>query len=111
MLIIFYGLLILLAIMMILATIVGIGIKPHVNWFAGLLWYVLSFLGSMSIGLYLLVFPFVLWTLALAHTFGLTKNRENKGVFIAIGILLWIVCITTIDDVYLFYPFKWLLNF
>jgi len=108
--IIFYGLLIIVVITMILATIVGIGIKPYVGWFAGLVWYILSFLGSMSIGLYLLVFPFVLWTLSLAHTFGLIKNRKDKGLYITIGLILWIVSMTTIDDVYLFYPFKLLLN-
>jgi hypothetical protein len=39
-------------------------------WLAGLIMYVVSFLGSLSIGLYLLVFPFVLWILAIGHLVG-----------------------------------------
>jgi hypothetical protein len=102
--IIFYG----LVILGVLTTIVGITVKPKLCWLAGILWYGASFLGSMSIGLYLLIFPFTLWSLAFAHTFRLIKKPSNTGLFIGIGILLWIVSITIIDDYWLFFPISWL---
>ncbi|WP_409345868.1 hypothetical protein [Paenibacillus sp. MBLB4367] len=102
--IIFYG----LVILAVLATIIGITVKPKICWLAGIIWYVASFLGSMSIGLYLLIIPFTLWSLAFAHTFRLIKKPLNTGLFIVIGILLWIVSITIIDDYWLFFPISWL---
>lgn len=79
-------------------------------WFAGILLYVASFLGSMSIGLYIFVFPIVLWTFAIASTFRLIGNSFSKALFIGIGVLLWIVSITLVDDYWLFFPFHWLLG-
>lgn len=77
-------------------------------WLAGLLMYIASFLGSWSIGVYLLVFPFVLWILALAHSFGWVKKYWHNAPFTAIGIILWYLSITNIDDYWLFIPFSWL---
>jgi hypothetical protein len=75
---------------------------------AGLLMYIVSFLGSWSIGLYLLVFPFVLWILAFAHFFGWLKGYWQNALFTAIGIMLWYLSITNIDDYWLFFPISWL---
>lgn len=108
--IIFYGLVILAVITIFLTTIVGITVKPKLCWLVGILWYVASFLGSMSIGLYLLVLPFTLWTLAFAHTFRLIKKPSNTGLVVVVGILLWIVSIIIIDDYWLFFPFTRLLG-
>ncbi len=48
--------------------------------------YIVSFLGSWSVGLYLLVFPFVLWILALAHSFGVVKKYWQNLLLAIIGI-------------------------
>lgn len=79
-----------------------------IYWLAGLVMYIVSFLGIWSIGLYLLVIPFVLWLLALAHSFGWVKKGWQNAPFVIIGIILWYVSITNIDDYWLFLPFVWL---
>ncbi|WP_301108795.1 hypothetical protein [Sporosarcina sp.] len=92
---------------MILALI-KIGNIAKKYWLAALIMYVVSFLGSWSIGLYLLVIPFVLLMLALAHSFGWVKKGLQNVPFAIIGIILWYVSITNIDDYWLFLPFAWL---
>ena len=57
-----------------------------------------------------MVIPFVLWTLALAHLFRLLKKRTSYGLSVTIGVLLWFVRITTIDDYWIFSPFSCLLS-
>ncbi|WP_147532957.1 hypothetical protein [Bacillus marasmi] len=81
---------------------------PKKYWLAGIIMYILSFLGSWSIGLYLLVFPFMLFALAIAHSFGWVKRYWNNIPFIAIGGIIWYFSIKNIDDAFLFFPFRWL---
>lgn len=82
------------------------------NWrqylLAGLIMYVISFLGSWSIGLYLLVFPIILLILALAQGLGYLKNKWQLLLFISLGTILWYISINNIDDAWLFFPFVWL---
>ncbi|NMD72832.1 hypothetical protein HHO41_21660 [Bacillus sp. DNRA2] len=75
---------------------------------AGLVMYIVSFLGSWSIGLYLLVFPFILLILALAQGLGLFTNNWKLLLFTVLGIILWYLSINHIDDALLFFPFRWL---
>jgi len=77
-------------------------------WLAGLLMYIVSFLAIWSIGLYLLVVTFVLFMLAIAHSFGWVKKGWQNIPFAIIGIILWYLSITFIDDYWLFLPFAWL---
>ncbi|ATP40369.1 hypothetical protein CSE16_10095 [Solibacillus sp. R5-41] len=56
---IFYGLFLIGLILMIVAIVKNVARN---YWLAGLIMYIVSFLGSWSIGLYLLVIPFVLWS-------------------------------------------------
>jgi hypothetical protein len=102
---IFYGLFLIGLILMIVAIVKNVARN---YWLAGLIMYIVSFLGSWSIGLYLLVIPFVLWILALAHSFGLVKKSWQNAPFAIIGIILWYLSITNIDDYWLFLPFAWL---
>jgi hypothetical protein len=91
-------------------SVIGI-LNPKIFWLAGLVWYVVSALGSWtSLGLYLLVFPFTLWTFALAHTLRFIKKPTHAAVCLAVGILLWIFSINVFDDYWLFYPFSLLLG-
>ena len=90
---------------MIIAVIKNVGRK---YWLAGLIMYIVSFLGGWSIGLYLLVLPFVLWSLALAHSFDWVKSHWHNIPFASIGIILWYLSISYIDDYWLFLPFTWL---
>ncbi|MFZ3580017.1 hypothetical protein [Virgibacillus sp. DJP39] len=96
----------LLGIILLIPAVIKNDSKKY--WLAGLIMYVVSFLGSWSIGLYLLVIPFVLWTLAFAHSFGWAKNSWQNVPFSVIGIILWYLSITYIDDYWLFFPFTWL---
>jgi hypothetical protein len=91
----------------VLATIVAIKVNSKAYWLAGLFMYIASFLSGFSIGLYLLVLLFTLWVLALAHSLNWIKNQLHYVLFVAIGVLLWIISITTIDDYWLYYPISW----
>ncbi|MED1467017.1 hypothetical protein [Bacillus salipaludis] len=77
-------------------------------WLAGLIMYIFSLFGSWSIGLYLLVVPFILWILALTYSFGWVKKDWHNVPFAIIGIILWYLSITNIDDYWLFLPITWL---
>lgn len=94
-------------------AIVIISAKFKFNWkqylLAGLVMYVVSFLGSWSIGLYLLVFPFILLILAFAQRLGYLKNNWQLLLFIGLGTILWYFSINHIDDAWLFFPFSWLI--
>ncbi|SFS77022.1 hypothetical protein SAMN05428962_2757 [Paenibacillus sp. BC26] len=93
-------------ILVIIFYILVIILKPNICWLASAVWYVVSFLGSWSNGLLLLFFPFILCTFALAHNIGLIKKLTHAAVSLVIGILLWIISISIIDDYWLFYPFS-----
>ncbi len=71
----------------------------------GLLFYIVSFLGSFSIGLYILVFTFILWTLAIVKFFKLLEKPYHQLTYSLIAIPIWLLSITFIDDYWLFYPF------
>lgn len=101
----FYGLFLIGIILMIVAIIKNVARK---YWLAGLIMYIVSFLGSWSIGLYLLVLTFVLWVVAFAHSFGWVKKYWHNVPFAIIGIILWYLSIKNIDDYWLFLPFTWL---
>ncbi|WP_153722896.1 hypothetical protein [Sporosarcina cascadiensis] len=102
---IFYGLFLVGFLLMILAIVKNVA---RTYWLAGLVMYVVSFLGSWSIGLYLLIVPFIFWSLALAHSFSWVKRPWQNVIFAVIGMILWYISITTIDDYWLFLPFAWL---
>lgn len=103
----FYGLFLIGLIFLVLAMIKVKNVAGKL-WLAGVIMYIVSFLGSWSIGLYLLVIPFVLVVLAFAHSFGWVKKGWHNIPFAIIGILFWYVSITYIDDYWLFLPFVWL---
>ena len=103
--VIFYGLFLIGLILMSVAIVKNVA---RMYWLAGLIMYIVSFLGSWSIGLYLLVIPFVLWILALAHSFGWVKKGWQNLPLAIVGIILWYLSITNIDDSWLFLPFLWL---
>lgn len=102
---IFSGLFLMGLISMIVAIVKDVARK---YWLAGLIMYIVSFLGSWSIGVYMLIIPFVLWTLAFAHSFGWVKKNWENAPFAIIGIILWYLSFTNLDDYWLFLPFTWL---
>ncbi|TLS37141.1 hypothetical protein [Pseudalkalibacillus caeni] len=81
--------------------------SPLLFFVSGLLMYIASFLGSMSVGLYILVFPFILWMLAIAYKFQLLKRTVRNVVFSLIGTVAWLFAILLVDDYWLFLPFVW----
>ncbi|WLD92843.1 hypothetical protein [Alkalihalobacillus sp. AL-G] len=74
-------------------------------FFAGLLIYAVSFLGSFSIGLYILVFTFILWILAIANQLMLLKKPSHHLMYSILAVTVWFFAIIFIDDYWLFYPF------
>jgi hypothetical protein len=90
----------------ILFAILGFGRHHYYFWLAGLLFYFTSFLGSFSIGLYMLILPIWLWLFAIARALHWIKKPWHYLYFILIGAVLWYVAVTYIDDYYLFYPFS-----
>lgn len=98
----FYG----LALFTVVATGLGAYGKPKWYWWAALSSYVCSFLGSFSIGLYLLSFTFALVLLALGHSFRLIHAWWHSACAVALGLGLWWLAVTLIDDYWLFFPFR-----
>lgn len=105
---IFYSLFLIGLVFMILAMTKVENVAGR-YWLAGCIMYIVSFLGSWSIGLYLLVIPAILFMLALAHSFGWVNKRWQNTPFAIVGIILWYLGITYIDDYWLFLPFVWLI--
>lgn len=93
-------------IIVVFLSFVGILLNRKIIWVVGAVWYVVSFLGSWSIGLYLLVLPFTIFTIALAHSIRLIKKPKHVALPLVLGMLLWIISITMVDDYWLFYPFS-----
>lgn len=78
-------------------------------WLSGLLFYILSFLGSFSIGGLTLSLTFVLWALALGYSLKLIKKPAHILLAILTGIALWALMVTTLDDAWWYLPFRVLL--
>ena len=102
-----YGLFLIVLILLVLAMTRVKNVASK-YWLAGLIMYIISFLSGWTIGLYLLIIPFILFTLALAYSFVWVKKGWHNWVFIIIGIVLWYLGITFIDEYWLFLPFVWL---
>lgn len=100
--VIFYG----LALFTVVATSLGAYGKPGWYWWAALSSYVCSFLGSFSIGLYLLSLTFVLVLLAMGHSFRLIQASWHSACAVVLGFGLWWFAVTMIDDSLLFFPFQ-----
>jgi len=88
----------------VIAAGLGAAGKPKWYWGAALSSYVCSFLGSFSIGLYMLSLTFIFLSLAVGHSFQLIRTRWHSVSAVAISLGLWALAITTIDDSVLFYP-------
>lgn len=82
-------------------------------WWTGLAMYIFSFLAAWTIGLYLLVFPVVLWLLALARSLGWITRAWHYVPVIILGLTVWYLSVMYVDDAWLFLPFMplvWLLS-
>lgn len=90
-------------------TFNGFRVNHHYFWLAGLFFYIASFIGSMSIGLYFLVLPILSWSFAIAGSLKWVKKAQQYLYFAPIGLAIWLLAITQIDDYYLFYPYSWLM--
>jgi len=90
-------------------TVVAIGLgasgKPRWYWWAALSSYVCSFLSGFSTGLLVLSLTFVTALLALGHASGIIRARWHSVAATALGVALWWLAVTTIDDYWLFLPF------
>lgn len=100
--VIFYG----LALFSVAAISLGASGRPRWYWWAALSSYVCSFLSGFSIGLLVLSATFVLLLLALGHRLRLiTAWWHSAGAF-ALGLGLWWIAVTQVDDYWLFLPFQ-----
>lgn len=90
-------------------TVVAIGLgatgRPRWYWWAALASYACSYLSGFSIGLLVLSLTFVLVLLALGHSTGRIRARWHSAAAIILGVALWWLAVTTIDDYWLFIPF------
>lgn len=77
-----------------------------------LLLYFISFLGSFSIGLYVLLPTIFVLLFGIAVNLGLFSKRKSFAVLFATSIIicvisfpLWYLLVHNVDDYYIFYPF------
>jgi hypothetical protein len=88
-----------------ITAVAGAFRSPKWYWAAAAVMYFVSFLGSWSIGLYLLCSVFVLSALALGHSLGKIKGLGHSVAVVVAGVAVWAVAIYNIDDAGLFFPF------
>jgi hypothetical protein len=100
------GLFYALSALTLLCAVLAVYRSPGWYWAAALLAWAVSFLGSFSIGLYTLVFAVVFLALALAYQFRLIKTRLHLVLTIFLGVIVWAVLVSTVDDYWLFLPMK-----
>lgn len=84
--------------------------SPRWHWGTVAVMYVASFLGSFSIGLYLLVVAFVSLALAVGHSLGRIKRWQHSAVAMLLGVVAWGVLVTYVDDAVLFFPLRLLFS-
>jgi hypothetical protein len=94
----------------ILTIILALKKNPKYYWIGGFTSYLFSFIGSWSIGIYTLSIAFALFALAFAHTMRWIKNPLYSMVVIFVSVVIWRMCISTIDDVWLFLPIRLVLK-
>ena len=75
---------------------------------AGGCFYVVSFLASFSIGLYLLAIPAVLWALAVRAAIALIRGRITRRWTAIAALAVWLAAILLVDEEWLFYPIRWM---
>lgn len=99
---------------MAVTTVVAIAMailrNPRWYWVAVGASWIASLLGAFSIGLYLLVVTLVTLALALGHSFGRIRRFHHAVIAAVLGVAAWAVLVSTVDDLYLFYPLRWLLG-
>lgn len=74
-------------------------------WIVILSSYAFSFITGLSIGLYALSLTFILLALYIAGSFGWLKKTVHLILTVGIGVFIWWIAISTIDDYWLFFPF------
>lgn len=77
---------------------------PRWYWIGTLVVYVLSFLGSWSIGLYMLSIAVVMLSLGVGHAAGWVRKTWHSLLATAVGIGVWYLAVNMIDDYWLFWP-------
>ncbi|MCH1627719.1 hypothetical protein [Fredinandcohnia quinoae] len=77
--------------------------------------YILSFISSFSIGLYLLFGAVILLLFGLAISFKLLSKDMSLFILIGVSIVIcavstvsWYLLVHNVDDYYIFYPFTFL---
>jgi len=82
-------------------------IRGEPRWYgwAALASYVCSFLSGFSIGLLVLSVTFVTLVLGLGHRFRLLRSPWYAAVAVPLGLALWWLAVTNVDDYWLFLPF------
>lgn len=95
-----------LAVFTLVAGGLGVTGRPQWYWWAALSSYVCAFLSSFSIELYILSLTFILLSLALGHSFRLVRTLRHAILASVIGLAVWFLAVTLIDDSVLFLPFR-----
>ncbi|WP_078380741.1 zf-HC2 domain-containing protein [Sutcliffiella halmapala] len=78
--------------------------KSKKYWISGICMYLFSALAGFSIGLYTLSIAFILFTLAIGHSFGRIKKLHHSIISIVIALVLWCIAINIYGGFWAFYP-------
>lgn len=105
---------VLVAVLALLLTVVctglAVSVSPRYYWPAALFSWVLSFLGSWSIGLYTLVATYVFLALAIGYSTGWIRRAGHDLIATGVGIAAWALLVNVVDDYWLFFPLNALLE-
>ncbi|MFD1416946.1 zf-HC2 domain-containing protein [Oceanobacillus jeddahense] len=78
--------------------------KSKKYWISAIFMYVFSALAGFSIGLYTVAIAFILFSLAIGHSFGKIKKRRHAIISIVIAIIIWWIVIHLYNGFWIFYP-------
>lgn len=78
--------------------------KGKKYWISGTFMYMFSALAGFSIGLYTLVIAFILFSLAIGHSFDKIKKRRQVIISIVVAIVVWVIVINIYNGFWIFYP-------
>lgn len=78
--------------------------KSKKFWISGICMYLFSTLAGFSIGLYTLSIAFILFTIAIGHSFERIKKQHHSIISIVVALVLWGIAINIYGGFWVFYP-------
>lgn len=94
----------------IVSALFAIFSKHQYYWLSAFGMYVFSFLAGFSIGQLTVGLTFIPISMGLGYSFGWINSKIRVVIFLFIGVLIGCFMVFFVDDVWLFFPFWFLMG-